>query len=430
VPPDTDGDDVFDAVDNCPLDVNPPPEGSPNQDDQDGDGIGDVCDVDVDGNSQLDRGIVITSSQDEVEAPVILNTGGLVTIELDPESLLPALSNSVGEIMFNSIDWSQTDPDLSLNSAEGLSATFNPSGLQPGVYRISVDVTADMASGSGFFDLAVVAIQDDDGTGGLTGRSSRRLRSDLANLVSAVNLDPEADAVPKVKPGRYGVARAVESGSFASVDVAIPAAGFSAAAQMVDDTANPIAAFPLGVNRGIIDFEVTVVSPAETTIATVRLLEPLGTSGSVLVFDLDSRAWIPFVESADEYLGFMQFGGARCPPLLSTETSDISGVLMDYSRTAFPGANCLLIVARDGGPNDADQTADGVFRVTLGTGYAPLDSDCDGCVGVFLPNDADHTTLQLNRSSGGGAFALGLPILVVLFGALVALIRSRWTLSK
>ena len=241
-----------------------------------------------------------------------------------------------------------------------------------------------MASGSGIFDLVVVSAMQDDGTGGLIGGSVRRLRTDLANLLVAVNLDPDTDAVPAVRAGRYGVASAIEGGSFSSIDIAVPVEEFSSAAQLIDNSANPIAAFPVGVNRAIIDYEVTGM-PGETTTVTVRLLERIGTSGSIFVFDLDSRSWVPFGESAEESVGFMQFGGERCPPQFATQIADIPSVLDEYSSTAFAGANCLLIVARDGGPNDADRTADGVFRATLGISYDPDNSTCNGCDGVFLP---------------------------------------------
>jgi hypothetical protein len=46
--PDADGDGIPDAIDNCPADVNP------DQQDLDGDGLGDACDPDIDGDGMPD----------------------------------------------------------------------------------------------------------------------------------------------------------------------------------------------------------------------------------------------------------------------------------------------------------------------------------------------------------------------------------------
>ncbi|MEM7206604.1 MAG: tandem-95 repeat protein [Pseudomonadota bacterium] len=293
------------------------------------------------------------------------------------------------------LDWVGTDNALVPINASGQvgSATFefDPAALADGAYRVQANVA-------------------DDGSPSLSGSLDVYL-SLAAGCLDDVNGDgiDDADEVPELAAPhllqtRVGTA---ETTGVIQVDTGLSlrlgTTALSARRSGAEITATDIASF--GENGappassddaefdfigGLFDFEIAGLGEGNRI---ARIVLPISTG---LLPDSQYRLYVPgegwraFVEDANNQIHSAPLSSDTCP---GPQSEDFRAGLNTFDR-------CVRLTVEDGGPNDSDGEANGVFRDPSGVAVARIEPQGD----LFEP------------VSGGG----GIGVLAVVVGTFIA----------
>jgi hypothetical protein len=294
---------------------------------------------------------------------IVTADGGTVNVSLAVEDLNPGDSHTH--------DWSMTSPALvDLDGGDPLGLMFDPSGLGAGLYIVRVTVTDDApvpASGSDELLLEVVTsapvlsdTMDSDGDG-VDDAAEGFGDSDQDGIPDYLDADDSGRLLPlgdgQSIQGPYGMMLSIGGVAFASGET-----DAKVTAQDIADHGGPDYG-PASTSDdpgytlldGYFDFEVWGLSnPGQVFPLVVPL--PAGTQ---LPADAAHRkhrpdtGWGDFVEDARNALASAAkdtFG--YCPP-----PGDGA-----YTAGLTEGDDCVQLTLEDGGPNDADDQANGVYR--------------------------------------------------------------------
>jgi hypothetical protein len=411
IPGDNDGDGIIDFNDNCPNVSNP------EQDDEDSDGIGDVCDLDSDGDGVLDGYIQFTVQQGGFDGPFISQNGGTVTLTA---SLTVAVDSDV--LIY---DWDGSSVDL-LNIAivNDEVFSFDPATLQAGHFVVDLNVSEGELGTHNWIILTVIDNEpatDEDFDCDNDGVADNVPDCDgdgILNLTEGIR-DQDNDGIPdfidelgdndahflqnqtgdlsgsrflmteeglNIGLGRVAL-RAGRRGSLISIGDIENFAGPDAVLNARDSFIN------IG---GIYDFQITGLDRAGDT---ARVVIPL-TSGILNGAEYRkytlANGWRPFVTDANNSIASAQQTLGLCPEPGSAEY--LTG-LQNFDR-------CVQLTLEDGGPNDADGEVNGVIRDPGGVAVAELIPEREPAA---APDDG----------SGGGVWHPCLLLLLLLRGILI-----------
>jgi len=300
----------------------------------------------------------------------------------------------------HSFDWTATDGTLVPIEGHGSSTfTFDPSGLDDGLFVVSVTVTddgspAEQATASRLIRVATIAPTllpgiDSDGDGiddldeGLSDSNQNGI-SDYRERSTADTLLPvDTTMYYQVLQAPEGISlqlggTAVGRGDGARVtqaDIANFGNDGAAALNAID------AAFDYSM--GIFNFELSgLTTDGDSVPVVVPLLGPVPEGGFYRKYRTN-LGWQNFVEDANNNLASAIAADGVCPAPGSV--SYVSGLV--------PGSHCVQLTIEDGGPNDGDGAADRKIRDP--GGLAELtdlqDTDAD-----TVPDALDNCVLKAN----------------------------------
>ena len=292
-----------------------------------------------------DQGSVTTTS-------LVTQTDGSVTVTA-------TVSDSVGDT--HSYDWSLTDNALSDTDGLGNSTfSFDPSGLQAGIYTLRVAVT-DNNSGSSDADLIlnvvasapVLTNADTDGDG--------------FNDDTEGHGDSDNDGIPNyldhstlsnnVVPGRSATANQFLMETEAGLKVRVGKVAFRAGKDGINvnmddvtthanDGAGATADNRHDYDSGMFDFEIHKLPAAGQSIRVV-LAQQATIPANAVYRKYANGVWQQFVEDDNNSVASATGVEGYCPP-----PGDVA-----YTAELTEGDWCVQITIEDGGPNDADGKA-------------------------------------------------------------------------
>lgn len=378
-PPDSDGDGNVDLIDTCPEVSNP------GQEDEDGDGVGDACDLDVDGDGTMDGYIEFSVDQGRSAGSHVLQSGGAVTVAV---SL--TIAADINDINF---DWSGSDTGLlTIATINDEVFSFDPMTLQAGHYLIDLQVSEGELSTHNSMLLTVIdTVPATDDTFDCDGDGTVDSNTDcdgdgVLNLADGIR-DLDNDGIPdfldefddpdsdsnwlpnqtsnpnstrylmterglRIGLGPVAV-RANRHSSLVNVEDIENHAGPGASLNAQDSLIN------IG---GIYDFEITGLNRAGDT---VRVVIPL-TSGILNSAEYRkytlAGGWQSFVVDGGNNVASAKQTLGLCP---APDSSEYVSGLNVFDR-------CIQLTLQDGGPNDADGEINGVIRDPSGAAVVEL----------------------------------------------------------
>ncbi len=299
---------------------------------------------------------------------LVVQGGGSVTVSA-------AATDPNGDVL--SFDWGASSDALAGTPA-GNAFTFDPAGLVAGrAYRVAVAVS-DGAGGAASATLLVTVVasapvlgatdsdgdgtnDDDEGFGDSDGDGIPEYLDDAGvppNLVQTQTDDPSSVALLETEDGlslRLGATAryALRGGaSLTEDDIARNGGPDGSATGNADDGFENVG--------GLFDFEIAGLTPG----AGARIVVPLRPAlraGAEYRKYTPGGGWAAFVEDDDNRVFSAASRGGVCPG--PGERS--------YRAGLAPFHDCVQLLIRDGGPNDADATADGVIRDPGGPSVRP-----------------------------------------------------------
>lgn len=421
-PEDQDLDGVPDPVDNCPADANPV-NASGQQPDTDGDGTGDVCDIDTDGNGSLDGVLQASVIQNSRIGSITFAADG----QIDVVAGLTRGRTAQGTVVY---DWSTSDSSLlavsqtnPTTSCEGLSVLgdvcgrlqIDPSGLQAGIYRARFTLDANGLSTAGAIDVVVLS----GGSGSFNDFSD----TDGDGIPAFVDNEPgAADSIPlstdtvdrrirvesgsRISIGRFAALHSSDAG-FNPTTALVRFDQFRAAAErIIPDLAVNDSSAPEAVS-GVYNFKIITDSQAGQSLSAVmQLFDSVPANAQLRIFR-SNNTWQSFINGADSVRAAVPIDGS-CPVTSMQERWALvwgSG----GNPSAASGTSCLFFQLQDGGANDADGQSNGVVSLVFSVGES---LDCSDC-GSGGPPD-----LELDPSDDGGGSA-GVTTVMFLFALII-----------
>ena len=370
---DVDGDGINVAGDNCPIVPNP------QQVDSNGDGAGDACDPDDDGDGILDAADTINLAP-TVEIAVTQQGRAVTTVAADAGPVTsvailddPNPGDSLGLL------WSTTPHHIAHQyGATADRLEFTP--MTAGLVRENVTVHDDgvgQLTGTDELVLRVVAasptLTSDDSDGdGVDDQTEGTGDSDSDRIPDYL----DATAAPELLPVHLGGARLVaEAGRELRLGEVAFAAGQAEAA--IDwHTLRAHGGLNGGPGRnvedsrhyylwGVVDFEIHAAAPGGRATVVLPLTAPLDAD---TLFRLRTAyvGWSTFQSDGENALSGAPGQAGACPPPGAA----------DYRPGLSAGDECIQLTLTDGGPNDTDGTANRWIHVTGGpaaTQMPPLD---------------------------------------------------------
>ncbi len=339
-----------------------------------------------------------------------LSQDGLKTIEITADGGQVEVIATVSDANFEdtlSLDWSATDIELNPTSESEESWSFDPSNLAEGTYTVALDVTdqSDTANASLYFTLmqslpVLDATTDSDGDGiddatEGTADSDEDGIADYLDNITAPNVLPETledadgfllECEPGIRCrlGQFALGSSTGGARLTNQDVAENEA-------IVEDEA-------FDNTSSIFDFELRdLPDPGQT----VRVVIPLDVAvpANAVYRKYQNGLWMNFVENANNEIHSSQGELGFCPPP--------GDELWQPGLTE--GHFCVQLTLEDGGPNDADGTANSSI-------------EDPGYVGVEAVEVVEVFPIKSSGKGGGGG-STGLPFLLAL--AIWQLVKVR-----
>lgn len=300
-----------------------------------------------------------------------------------------------------SYDWTETDPLLSFSGNSNVQS-FDPAGLSAGQYRVRVAVSDGIATVRRSLQLVVqdqapqledetevyeegvlvaVLINDQDGDGvpdasdGL-GDSDGDGIPDYRDNVNDPALQPLQQTTQLGQALRNAIS--TEPGlRLSSGDHALRAGRGGVRVYSSELPVDP----DYAVVGTIYDFDVFGLNEANRTARVVLpLVQALPPQAVWRKYDADG--WHGFVETGSDAIDSAMATDGRCP--------SVGSIL--WSPGLRAGDNCVRLQITDGGPNDADGTANGVIRDPSGVAVAKAEVE-EPKVPSNGPNDAGAMAL-------------------------------------
>jgi hypothetical protein len=252
----------------------------------------------------------------------------------------------------HTLDWSASDPGV-----------FDPASFTAASYTLDPAAIAD-----GTYDLVLDLA--DDGVPIATNRVSSRLRLARTTPVLSFDEDSDGDGVNDGDEGATdgdgdGIPDYLDADDSGSVLVysgdgmvletqpglrlRLGAAAFGAGSQAELPEAAIGEETDYGYPNGVADFEITGVAPGGSARVVLPLRHPL--PANAVYRKHIAGAWQDFVVDAANAIASAPGGQGACP-------APGSGL---YVAGLNPGDACVELLIQDGGPNDADQTANGTI---------------------------------------------------------------------
>ncbi|MFT6435146.1 MAG: hypothetical protein ACJAVI_003198 [Candidatus Azotimanducaceae bacterium] len=356
----------------------------------------------------------VLSEQSEVEVQIVesnlppqaeltVRQGGRATrlVERGGGDIIISLVSEDPEGDALTIDWSSSTSDLLMGSAQSDSALqIDPSLLTEGNYISSVSVsdgeyTITRRSSFRLVDVMPVLRDTDDsdgdgisdleeGSGDDDGDGIPDYEDDISDPTQLQGGDTETEVLQtepglKLKLGSAALFGASTSAKVTQDTLNQFGGGDGGAGQNVEDTY----AYPLGV----FDFEVAELPIfGESVSVVIPLLGEIPLTAVYRKYTADV-GWNDFVvDDKNEVRSAFSSQLGVCPPLGSVA----------YTSGVTAGDSCIQLTIEDGGPNDADGTADGKVLdpggVATTTTEVKRDGDGDGVLDEqdAFPNDASE----------------------------------------
>lgn len=357
-------------------------------------------------------------SQGVNESRIVVASGGVVTITAtirDPNT---------GD--HHTTDWGDTENNLlAIGSVAGNVFLFDPGLLTPGVYKVVVKVDDDcIPSATTVVDLLLkitseIPVQEISNTINKTLIFGAYIT--LENLQLEWEVPQEEGDSLQTDPGvqiRQGNS-AFSSGKDARIVTIEDIAAYG-------DGGKPVANADDGnIPEQIFDFEITGLNnPGQLVHVVLPLQSPIPSSAVYRKYTFNS-GWIDFVSDDYNSISSAPFNEGFCPPVSSNLYED--GIIEGYQ--------CIQLLLQDGGPNDADHSANGVIKDPGGViSIQPRgdvqewssdesipftsspDSDSWGSVQESSPDVDPPATSSLDNGSPGGTGWVGLFSLITLAG--------------
>ena len=321
-------------------------------------------------------------TQGESKGQIVARDGGQIAIDL-------IVSDPNGS---HFVDWSQTNSEL-LEVATIMDSTMTiaPEALSPGIYHVDVEITDSELSLSShaYFDLHVrsdIVSKDSDGDGLADNLDPSPLLNAIITRAESSNFWLESDPGTKLTLGSSAIAARADA-------AALTAAELEAAFNATGDIKPTDSEFDYP--QGFFDFEIQQISvPGQTVNVVIPLLDNLPANATYRKLSrLDGFS--EFVVDAKNRLSSALGSDGACPTPGSTL----------YQPGLALGHGCVQLSIEDGGPNDADRSANGLIKdpggIAVnssgnshgGTGPTdPSDRDGDGFVDETdaFPDDASE----------------------------------------
>lgn len=329
--------------------------------------------------------------QNEIETLSTSLGGGEVRIEL-------SISDSDGE---HAVDWSESENALfTVGEANGLNFRFDPNDVAAGNYLVKATVVDNQIEGQTFpVELLIRVLQDaisDADADGIPDADDEFEEPYIIAQNSGSNADRplEASVGVKLQLGDVALENGGQGASITESDIGDQDNGFN---------------FPLG----LIDFKAYMSAPGQVLKLIVPLSNSIPSGATYRKYDV-TNGWRDF-----DTTGLNNFSSA------SSTDGICPGIGSDaYTNGLVVGADCLELAIVDGGPNDADNSTNGIVV------------DPSGIAEVYTPpvtTNPPSTGGSGSSSGGGGGCTVsdesndaGLMLLLML--ALLGIMRERMSL--
>jgi hypothetical protein len=326
--------------------------------------------------------ITVSAAQGALPRLVAYQDDGLMTFSAD------TFDGNGNALTFN---WAASDDDLGIDGTTTAAASFDASTVAPGTYPVRVTVSDGLAQTTATLLVVVVAGSSPDADVDLDGiADSVDSVTDYGALLEDQTGDPAIAALLETEPGlslRRGRTSMAADRTGALIDMSdLVTVG-------VGEGGLPLGADSYDHAGGIFDFEIHGLAPGGGASVVLPLQSGIRTGAVYRKFH-PIEGWHDFVVTAGNAVASAHSTLGQCPGPASDA----------YVDGLQPFADCVRLTLTDGGPNDADDVADGVIRDPGGVALA------DGTGGG---GDDDSSTVS------GGAFT-ALPLLL-----LAALLRLR-----
>jgi hypothetical protein len=304
--------------------------------------------------TQRSHTVTITQANLRPNARIIATQGGVTvttaTANGGPITITGVVTDrNVGDI--HTYDWSGSDSAI-FNPADYADASYSidPSGLARGIYRLRLSVADNGAPIGMNSATALLRIEptahvlsssfdtDRDGT-----NDAAEGAGDADNDGVPNHLDPNGPA--NVLPHE---AFLLETQAGLSFHVGEQAFAYGAGASVPESALGEDVQF--GYPNGVADFEIHDIEPGSTARVVVPLRYSIPT-GAVYRKHRQS-SWADFVVDAENSIASAPGGNGACP----------APGHASYTAGLNRGAGCIELRLEDGGPNDADGSANGVIR--------------------------------------------------------------------
>lgn len=294
----------------------------------------------------------LTATQNAEPVRIVTQSGGVVTVAA-------TISDANADDVHN-VSWLGTENALTDTDSEDQDFSFDPTAMDPGVYILRADVCDQLsACGAAEMALAVVASQaaldssadtDRDGVADDVDGYADSDGDGVPNYLDGLNLGTVLQAAVGNKEGQYQIESS--AGSELKLGMVSMMAGNAQARVTMTEAAsfgnNRLASADsdYDYNNGLHDFRieslaadgqsVSVVIPMTATMPANAIYRQLSASG-----------WIDFQQDENNLLASAIGEDGYCPPP-GDDRYDIGLTEGDW---------CLQLTIADGGPNDADGTA-------------------------------------------------------------------------
>ncbi|MBX2886045.1 MAG: thrombospondin type 3 repeat-containing protein, partial [Granulosicoccus sp.] len=387
---DRDLDGVDDLNDNC---INHP---NSDQQDSNGNGTGDVCEPDTNGDGVLDYSLSFVIFQ---ETPTGRVTGGIVDAAAGPVTVLARTRAGIEGLNY---DWSESDPAILnlLNGTSGDVVTFTPTAANAGVYNLVVSVQGSGITGKTRARLVIVdsPVSDDlsdndyDGYPGSIDNDNSN-----ANRVLTNNFNLNGSSVfysdQSITLGEFTALKAADT-RYQSALATLSEADFLNAANSQYPDVTAVADPSISNSIGVMDFELRDLDTARANVRlNLRGNIPLG--AGLKIYDPREGTWSKFVENGSDGLSSAPQVNGDCP-------ADNSP---NYGPGLVAGQACVRFQLTDGGVNDADGKRDGVISMLGAIGTLANDQGGGGGGDVDLSPE----------KGGGGSIGWWILLLLPIF---------------